>query len=178
LAVKTFCANLMLTTYFTNNNDLHSADYSYAFAQRTAAALVAAFNKEAQCFPANLFTTGADNTVLAAALEPLALPTLLGLTSTLSEYFPDLYQALQAHAVACLKAAPEGCLDGNTLRLASNSAYTCPGKVVSILYVLERLFHMDSQVGGVWEQLAGSGQSDPQLITAALYVKPVVAAGA
>jgi xylan 1,4-beta-xylosidase len=176
LAVKTFCANLMLTTYFTNNNDLHSADYSYAFAQKTAASLVAAFNKQTGAFSANLLT--ADNTVLVAALEPLALPTYLGLTSTLSEYFPDLFAALQTHVATCLKASPEGCMDGNVLRLASNSACTCAGKVIAILYVLERLFRIEAAVGGIWEQLAAGGKNDPEVITSALFVKPVAAAGA
>jgi xylan 1,4-beta-xylosidase len=176
LAIKTFCANLMLTTYYTNNNDLHSADYSYAFAQKTAASLVAAFNKETQSFPANLWKP--DNTVLAAALEPLALPTYLGLTSTLAEYFPELFGMLQAHAAACLKAAPEGCLDGGRLRLASNSAHTCTANVVSILYVMERLFQMDEPVAAMWEQLARDGKNDPALISAALYVRPATPRGA
>src|SRR5262249_44605968 len=86
LAIKTFCANLMLTTYFQSNNDLHSADYSYVFAQRTAKSLVA------------ILPAAARN---IAALEPLAVPTYLGLTSTLGEYFPELHAALVQFAQEC-----------------------------------------------------------------------------
>ena len=111
LAVKTFCANLLLTTYFQNNNDLHSADYSYAFAQKTAAALVAAFDAQRQILPANVLAPVPGGAILLAALEPLALPTYLGLTSTLPEYFPELFQALKSHAISCLRPAPEGCFD-------------------------------------------------------------------
>jgi hypothetical protein len=167
---------LLLTTYYQNNNDLHSADYSYAFAQKTAAAITAAFNGE--YLPANLLTGEGAGVKMLAALEPLALPTYLGLTSTLAEYFPELFKALQGHAAACLKAVAEGgCVDGTTLRLASNSAVTCPAKMVSILFVLERLFQMEAPAG-VWDALAtqAAGANDPQLITAALYARPVVAA--
>jgi hypothetical protein len=172
LAVKTFCANLLLTTYFQNNNDLHSADYSYAFAQKTAAAIAGAFKGE--YLPANLLTGEGADVRMLAALEPLALPTYLGLTSTLAEYFPELFKALQGHAAACLKAAPEGCLDGTTLRLASNSPATCPAKVISILFVLERLFQIEVPAG-VWDNLAtqAASMNDPQIISAALYARPV-----
>jgi xylan 1,4-beta-xylosidase len=170
LAVKTFCANLLLTTYYQNNNDLHSADYSYAFAQKTAAALTAAFNAQTQSLPANLLNTQ-DSALLLAALEPLALPTYLGLTTTLEQYFPELFAALKAHAQTCLKPAPEGCLDGTTLRLASTSPVTCPAKIVSILYVLERLFQIPAPAG-VWESLAATAATNPQTITSALYIRP------
>ncbi|HVT80428.1 MAG TPA: glycoside hydrolase family 52 protein, partial [Phycisphaerae bacterium] len=120
IAVKTFCANLLLTTYFQNNNDLHSADYSYAFAQKTAKAIVAAFDAGAGALSANLLAPDGAGARVLAAFEPLAVPTYLGLTSTLPEYFPELYGALKAHAGACLQPAPAGCLDGNLLRLSSN----------------------------------------------------------
>jgi xylan 1,4-beta-xylosidase len=170
LAVKTFCANLLLTTYYQNNNDLHSADYSYAFAQKTAAALAASFK---DILPANLLTpeTGPNAPRLLVALEPLALPTYLGLTTTLAEYFPELFAALKAHAEACLKPAPEGCLDGATLRLLSTSPTTCPAKIISILFVLERLFQI-APPPGIWEDLAATADDNPQLITSALYVRP------
>jgi hypothetical protein len=178
VAVKTFCANLLLTTYFQNNNDLHSADYSYAFAQKTAAALVAAFDAQRQMLLANLLASGSGVAMLAA-LEPLALPTYLGLTSTLPEYFPELFHALQSHALACLKPTPGGCFDAaaKTVRLISSSGKTHPAKLISILFVLERLFQVDiaGQLPGIWPALAQSlehGWGDPGLITAALFVKP------
>ena len=179
LAVKTFCANLLLTTYFQNNNDLHSADYAYAFAQKTAAALTAAYNQQTQSLPANLLTTPhtlepRNPPLLLAALEPLALPTFLGLTSTLGEYFPELFAALKSHAASCFKPAPQGCVDGTTLRLASHSPQTHPGKIISILFVLDRLFQI-SPPAGIWENLAQAAtQCDPQLITSALFIKPPV----
>jgi xylan 1,4-beta-xylosidase len=179
LAVKTFCANLMLTTYFQNNNDLHSADYSYAFAQKTAQSLVAAFNADSGILPANVLDASASSERVIAALEPLAVPTFLGLTSTLSEYFPELFNVLKTHATTCLRNAPEGCIDpaSGALRLSSGSSKTIPAKVVSVLYVLERLFGIDvkSQYPGMWRGvLASADPTDGRLITAALYARPPV----
>ncbi|HUO11043.1 MAG TPA: glycoside hydrolase family 52 protein [Phycisphaerae bacterium] len=179
LAVKTFCANLMLTTYFQNNNDLHTADYSYAFAQKTAQSLVATFNADAGILPANVLNPGATAERMIAALEPLAVPTYLGLTSTLAEYFPELFNVLKTHAMTCLKHAPEGCVDPATgaLRLTSGSSRTIPAKVISVLYVLERLFGIDVQavLPGAWKGVLESADAtDGRLITAALYAKPVV----
>ena len=179
LAVKTFCANLMLTTYFQNNNDLHSADYSYAFAQKTAQSLVAAFNAEAGILPANVLDASASSERAIAALEPLAVPTYLGLTSTLSEYFPELFNVLKTHATTCLKNAPEGCIDpaSGALRLLSGSSKTIPAKVIAVLYVLERLFGIDvqSQCPGAWRGVLESADAtDGRLISAALYAKPPV----
>jgi hypothetical protein len=167
LAVKTFCANLMLTTYFQGNNDLHSADYSYAFAQKTAAALVGALDAGTGALPANLLEGGATGELVIAALEPLAVPTYLGLTSTLAEYFPELFEALKRHALACLKG---GCVDSSTgsLRLTSASGVVIPAKVVSVLYVLERLFGVDvaAEYPGVWKGVVEGGA-----ITGALFLK-------
>jgi len=196
LAVKTFCANMMLTTYYQSNNDLHSADYSYAFAQKTAQAIAGAFDAAAEgggILPANLLAadTSAGAPRLIAALEPLAVPTYLGLTSTLSEYFPELFNALKAHALACLKG---GCVDAVSggLRLASSSSVVLPGKVVNVLYVLERLFQIDVQgeFPSLWREVALWSQSSAdvidcerraviggvnssRLIASAVYVKPV-----
>jgi xylan 1,4-beta-xylosidase len=168
LAVKTFCASLMLTTYFQGNNDLHSADYSYAFAQKTAVSLVAALDQGTGILPANLLDGGATGESVIAALEPLAVPTYLGLTSTLAEYFPELFEALKRHALSCLKG---GCIDAATgsLRLTSASGVVIPSKVVSVLYVLERLFGIDVQAEypGVWNGVATAGDA----ITAALFLK-------
>jgi len=176
VAIKTFCANMLLTTYFQNNNDLHSADYSYAFAQKTAAALVAGFNAEAGIIPANLLTPDSA-THFIGALEPLALPTYLGLTSTLAEYFPELFNALKSHALTCLKS----CVDSGSgaLRLSNNVSATLPGKVINVLFVLERLFGIDVQAEHplFWQNVAASAATDASgLIAAALYVKPLVVA--
>jgi len=177
LVIKTFCANLMLTTYFQNNNDLHSADYSYAFAQKTAQSLVAAFNEDGGFWPANVLEPASSSERVIAALEPLAVPTYLGLTSTLNEYFPELFGALKSHAEACLKNAPEGCIDPATggLRLSSGNDKTIAAKVVSVLYVLERLFGIDVQVQypGLWRSVVEKADAtDGRLISAALFVKP------
>lgn len=175
IAIKTFCANLLLTTYFQNNNDLHSADYSYAFAQKTAKAITSAFSVNAGFLPANLLAPDVSplSPRLLAALEPLALPTYLGLTSTLHEYFPELFAALKAHADACLKPAPEGCHDGDALRLASTLPGTGP-EIIPVLFVMERLFQIDSaNLAGIWNSLAGTiDPLDPRLLTTALYLKP------
>jgi hypothetical protein len=168
LAVKTFCASLMLTTYFQGNNDLHSADYSYAFAQKTATALVAALNQNTGLLPANLLDGGMSMEAVIAALEPLAVPTYLGLTSTLAEYFPELFEALKRHALSCLK---DGCIDAATgaLRLTTATGVVIPAKVVSVLYVLERLFGVDVQAEypGLWNGVA----TERAAITAALFLK-------
>ncbi len=171
LAVKTFCANLMLTTYFQGNNDLHSADYSYAFAQKTANALIAAFDAETGVLPANVLDRGSLGERMIAALEPLAVPTYLGLTSTLAEYFPELFAVLKRHAMACLEG---GCVDSVTggLRLISSSDRVIPAKVVSVLYVLEVLFGVDvrGQYPGLWGGVSREGE---EAISAALFVKQV-----
>jgi hypothetical protein len=196
VAVKTFCANMLLTTYYQNNNDLHSADYSYAFAQKTAASLVAAFDAGAGLLPANLLRPDVNGARLIAALEPLAVPTYLGLTSTLPEYFAELFNVLKTHAVSCLKG---GCVDAGTggLRLASSSSVISVGKVINVLYVLERLFGIDVATEyptlwrevGAWMDLgadvvdasrreAVGGVGSPRVIASGLFVKPVVAATA
>jgi hypothetical protein len=196
IAVKTFCANMLLTTYYQNNNDLHSADYSYAFAQKTAASLVAAFDATAGILPANLLRvdTSAGAVRLIAALEPLAVPTYLGLTSTLPEYFAELFNVLKTHAMSCLKG---GCVDAAAggLRLASSSSVVSVGKVINVLYVLERLFGIDvaTEYPTLWREVGelarlGADAVDvsrravvgavnsPRVIASALFVKPVVAA--
>jgi hypothetical protein len=164
---------MMLTTYFQNNNDLHSADYSYAFAQKTAAALEAAFDKERGMLPPNVLGLAVDNNErVIAALEPLAIPTYLGLTSTLPEYFPELFNVLKTHAETCLR---DGCIDVATgsLRLASGSSHLMAGKGIAVLYVLERLFGIDvkSQCSGAWKAVEAAG-IDGRAIAAALFVKP------
>ena len=184
LAVKTFCANLMLTTYFQNNNDLHSADYSYAFAQKTRAIADCRVQCGGWILPANVLDPAASSERVIAALEPLAVPTYLGLTSTLSEYFPELFNVLKTHATTCLKNVPEGCIDAasGALRLSSGSSRTIPAKVISVLFVLERLFGIDvaSQYPGAWRGVLESADAtDGRLIAAALYAKaPVPAAQA
>jgi hypothetical protein len=174
LAVKTFCATLMLTTYFQGNNDLHSADYSYAFAQKTAAALVAAFDEATGTLPANLLEASTTSERVIAALEPLAVPTYLGLTSTLAEYFPELFEVLKRHALACLKS---GCVDAATggLRLSSGSSTVLPAKVVAVMYVLERLFGIDikGEYPGMWREVAG-WNGEAGAITAGLFMKQAV----
>jgi len=183
VALKTFCANLLLTTYFQNNNDLHSADYSYAFARKTAAAIAAAFNPETQSLPANLLSPGNSPALVLAALEPLALPTWLGLTSTLAEYFPELYSVLSAHVQTCIKPAPQGCFDAAApaLRLINTAAPNAPERIIPVLFVLERLFQInpETQFPGLWKSLADSLERPAahlpinlQSLAAALYLKP------
>lgn len=176
IALKTFCANMMLTTYFQNNNDLHSADYSYAFAQKTAAALVTAFDKERGMLPANVLGEGMDaNERMIAALEPLAVPTYLGLTSTLPEYFPELFAVLKSHAETCLR---EGCVAaGGALKLASGGGAAMDGmggKAAAVIYVLEKLFGIDISAnhGTFWENLwSHFPKSGSRALATALYIK-------
>lgn len=64
-----------------------------------------------------------------------------------------------------------------TLRLASGSSKTIPAKVISVLFVLERLFGIDvtSQYPGAWRGVLESADAtDGRLIAAALYAKAPV----
>ena len=191
LAVKTFCANLLLTTYFQHNNDLHSADYSYAMAQRTATTLAAAFDEARSLFPVNLYQS--SDAAALAILEPLAIPTYLGLTSTLAEYFPSLVEKLKRHAVSCLKNGVGIDAVSGGLRLVSSSPAVRVSKVTSTIYVLEQLLGIDVTAEApkaiealwIWHQKgfdivdastgAGLGEyGSPRLASAMLLLKNVL----
>ena len=177
LATKTFCACILLTTYFQNNNDLHSADYAYAMAQKTATTMAAAFDEATSLFPVNLYAPSTAASL--ALLEPFAVPTFLGLTSTLAEYFPSLIEKLKRHALSCLK--PNVCIDpAGGLKLASHTVATIPGKIASIHYVLENLLAIDlaavapQSLDALLAAATRPGPADSRLATAIYLVKPTL----
>jgi hypothetical protein len=178
IAAKTFCACILLTTYFQNNNDLHSADYAYAMAQKTATTLAASFDEATSLFPVNIYSPSPAASL--ALLEPFAVPTYLGLTSTLAEYFPSLIEKLKRHAIAALK--PGVCLDPATggLKLASHTAASLPGKLASIHYVLENLLDLDlsaeapNALPALLAAATASPTPDSRLAAAIYLVKPTL----
>ena len=99
-------------------------------AGRTARSLLARFDNSKGAFPANLLE-GGDSLVLAA-LDPLAVPLFCGMDEDLRRY-PELIGQLKTHAETCLQ--PGRCLDSKSggLRLSSASANTWPSKVALVL---------------------------------------------
>ncbi len=122
---------------------------------------------------------------LLAAIEPLALPTWLGLTSTLQEYFPELHSVLLAHVQTCLKPLPEGCADpaGPALGLFNSAGARPSASILPVLFVLERLFQIDPEAAfpGIWKNLAdafdasaGKSPMDAGALAISLFLKPTV----
>jgi hypothetical protein len=177
LAAKTFCANILLTTYFQNNNDLHSADYAYAMAQKTATTLAAAFDERRGAFPISL--EGGEGISLAI-LEPLAIPTYLGLAGTFAEYFPSLMEKMKRHAETCLRAG--ACVDAaGGLKIASHTAASLPSKVAAAYYVMETLLKMDvgraapGALAGLLAEVRKNGTPDSRLAAAFYLIRPALA---
>jgi len=139
LAVKTWCATLMLTAYFQQHNDAEAAQRSYNFAHMTATALAGAFDAAGGSFPANLFAPG-DAKVLAM-FEPMAVPAYCHLKHYFAE-FPDLMAKMKTHAATCLK--PGVCLDAGTgaMKLSSGSTIVYPSKIALVMWVLENILEM------------------------------------
>ena len=136
LAIKTWCATLMLTAYFQQHNDEAAAQRTYNFSHLTATAIAAAFDEATQSFPANLFTKS-DARILAL-FEPMAVPAYCNLKHYFAE-FPDLMTKLKAHAQTCLR--PGICLDSTTggMKLSSTSPITYPSKIALVIWVLENI---------------------------------------
>ena len=130
IAVKTWCAAQMLERWFAMEGDAGCAARCSALAGRTARSLLARFDNYKGAFPANLLD-GGDSLVLAA-LDPLAVPLFCGMAEDLRRY-PELIGQLKTHAETCLQ--PGRCLDPKSggLRLSSESANTWPSKVALAL---------------------------------------------
>jgi len=130
IAVKTWCAAQMLERWFATEGDSEYAARCSALAGRTAKSLQAHFNKTKGAFPSNLLD-GGDSLVLAA-LDPLAVPLFCGMGEDLRRY-PVLIGQMKLHAKTCLQ--PGVCLDAKSggLRLSSASANTWPSKIALAL---------------------------------------------
>lgn len=130
IVVKTWCAALMLERWFKVERDASSAHRCAALADRSANALMKAFNEGKNAFPANLLEP--CDSLVFAALDPLAVPIFCGLGEEMKRY-PALLELLKRHAETCLR--PGNCADTKNggLRLSSSSANTWPSKVALAL---------------------------------------------
>ncbi|MFW5899171.1 MAG: glycoside hydrolase family 52 protein, partial [Jiangellaceae bacterium] len=195
IATKTWTSALLLAATFDQAGDTEAASRARAFAARTAESLDAAFDRETGAFPGNLYEP-ADSLVLAA-LEPLAVPNFLGLGGEMSNS-SDLLDLLGEHARSCLAG---GCIDAQTgaLRLSSGSNNSWPSKGVLCVYVMEQVLGIDvdreypSLMREMlhWAQIAAGertisdqmntdsrtvrgGSYYPRMVTSALWLRPVL----
>ncbi len=136
VAVKTWCAALMLGDLLELGGDKKRAEAARGFAKKTAASVLKKFDQDKQRFPANLYTGGSSHVM--AAIEPLAVPLYCGMETKLVA-FPELINALRAHERSGLQKGV--CLDAVSggLRLSSSSLNTWPSKVALALVVVEWL---------------------------------------
>ena len=138
IVVKTWCAALMLESWFKTEGAEDEAKRCAALAVRTANSLSKSYSLERQSFPANLLE--GSKALVIAALDPLAVPLFCGMGEQLNRY-PELLAELQSHAKTCLK--PGNCSDATTggLKLTSTSVNTWPSKVALTLAVAGWLEH-------------------------------------
>ncbi len=125
IVVKTWCAALFLEDWMSLCGDSRGATRARALADRVAAALGEAFDKRTMALPANLLEE--TESLVLAALDPLAVPLSCGLADKLQRY-PSVLDALRSHARTCLK--PGACLEPTNggIRLSSTSDNTWPSK--------------------------------------------------
>jgi hypothetical protein len=152
IVVKAWVAALLLEETFRAAGDAASADRARIQGERTARALIAAFDRTRGCFPANLL----DATVPAlvpAAIEPLAMAADLGLGSRLRAD-TTLFALLQQHARTTLAV----CIDPQHggLRLSSTSTNTWPSKAALVLSVAQNQLDLDlaRNFSGAWRGVA------------------------
>ncbi len=151
IVVKTWCAALMLRAWMESAGDAAGAASAGKLADRTARTLEKAFREDAGSFPPNLLEGG--ESMVFAALDPLAVPIYCGLGADLRRY-PGVLGCLVAHARSCLQ--PGICLDAKSggLRLSSTSENTWPSKIALCLASLAWL--VDAPATGLaptaWEQ--------------------------
>lgn len=140
IAVKTWCANLLLGEVLERVGDDRAAARARAMASRTAESLAARFDTGRGAFPSNLLEP--SGSLMIAAIEPLAVPLFVGLEAHLRR-FEDLVDKLRQHVRACMQ--PGACLDASTggLRLVSSSANTWPSKGFLCAFVMEDFFGID-----------------------------------
>ena len=136
IAIKTWCAALMLAELLELAGEIAPASEAGAMAQKAAEGILAKFDHVHSKFPPNLFSGGGS--LVIAALEPLAVPLYCGMVQQLQR-FPRLLAALKAHVRSGLK--PGVCLDAATggLRLSSTSANTWVSKCALTVFVVEWL---------------------------------------
>lgn len=130
IVVKTWAAALMLERWFNLENDKTHAARANALASRAAKTLVDKFDAVRGVLPANLLDGG--ESLVAAAIDPLAVPLFCGLGENMRKY-PELLERLRTHGRTCME--PGKCIDAKSggLRLSSTSANTWPSKVALTL---------------------------------------------
>lgn len=138
IVVKTWCAALMLESWFKAEGDDENAKRCAALAMRTANSLSKSYNPQKAAFPANLLES--SDALVMAALDPLAVPLFCGMGEQLNRY-PELLAQLRSHSKTCLKSG--NCSDATTggLKLTSTSVNTWPSKVALTLAVAGWLEH-------------------------------------
>lgn len=194
IAVKTWCANLLLGRVLEQLGEAEAARRARAMADRTAASLVKHFDQARGAFPSNLFAP--SDSLMIAAIEPLGVPLYLGLEKELRRY-GELIARLGRHVRSCL--ATGACIDAATggLRLVSSSTNTWPSKGFLCAFVLEDFFGLDldaecptvmreflhwMQVSAAERTLSDQIESDtrqvlngsfyPRMVTSSLWISP------
>ncbi len=140
IAVKTWCAAVMLAAAAEQAGERATAGRAHAFARRTAASLERHFDRERHLFPTTLWenTSGAA----AAVIEPIGVPYFCGLASEL-EKFPALMECLRRHARTCLREGASLDPDSGAVRLSSSSRNGWPSKTILCLAVAEQILAVD-----------------------------------
>lgn len=146
IVVKTWCAGLLLENWLSLCGDAQGADRAKALADRVARTLARAFDKEKTAFPANLLEEG--ESLVLAALDPLAVPLSCGLASALKRY-PEVLNLLHSHARSCLQTGV--CVEpGNGgIRLSSTSSNSWPSKLALCMATLEWLEEIHASRGNI-----------------------------
>lgn len=194
VAVKTWCAGVMLEAVLGRACAADAAARAGALAVRAAGVLERAFDAARGCWPANLLAP-AEAYVLAA-IEPLAIPWFCGLGESLRAH-AALWHALRRHTETCL--APGRCLQSETggMLLSSGTAMTWPSKAILCAFVARTVLGLDlnwlapramreflhwTQVAAgattISDQIladrrhAHAGHYYPRLVTSALWIRP------
>jgi len=140
IAVKTWCAALMLATFFDLVKEKDAAARARRMAAKTAATLAGLFDAKGEYFPGNVLDRSTSKVI--AAIEPLAVPLFCGLRTELDS-FEELKGLLRRHVATCM--TPGNSLDSETgaLRLSSASTNTWPSKSSLCIFVMEEFFGID-----------------------------------
>ena len=137
VTVKTGCALVMLQKCFEQLDDVQFGDRAAGMLKLNEKSLER-FQTEEGYLRANLYSD-TDSRVLAA-IEPLAIPYMLGLAG---EDLAPTKELLLAHIRSCLQGGH--CMDETTggVRLSSRSDNTWVSKVILSFAVMEKVFGID-----------------------------------
>jgi hypothetical protein len=144
IALKTWCACLLLAECFRDQAQPEAEQRARAMADRVRQTLKRSFDPARGVFPANLHR--ASERYVVAVLEALAVPWFCAGRDSLYRHLTadrSFTQMLQAHATACLQ--PGRGLEPATggLLLSSGSPMSWPSKAFLVVYVLEQVLDID-----------------------------------